>query len=285
MDTFISYSGWILAVAALAFGVWSFFRMKEEREPTIYYRTYIDTMKFTKENRLKVFFDSEEVNQVTTTILFFWNNGKRPIKKEDLPTQLMVVYPADDVRILDFKVLKVSRDLVNFSVTRCGDSIIELHFDFLDRDDGAVIAITHSGDEYVSPTIIGTVIGVPKGIPIHYLEKNPFYRISDLEYFKGIFSKNSLMERMKRSFGVDFIAYWFGSMLGLIIGIVASPALLKGFPIWLLQIIKFFGSQPVMALYSFILIVIIVSLCGRFMQFRMKQNFPFPKSLDVVVKK
>ena len=107
----------LIGLSGTIFGVWSYFRMKEEREPQCYYVNYIDIIKYSpsrNRNRLKVYFDNQEVDEVFTTYLFFWNSGRRPIRREDIPTPLKISYIGENAQILDFTVLKVSTVVLHF---------------------------------------------------------------------------------------------------------------------------------------------------------------------------
>lgn len=284
MDTFVTYSGWIIGLIAFAFGVWSFFRMKEEREPVCYYKTFLKIENFLdkEEEGLKVFYNNKEVEKVTNLYLFFWNKGKRPIKQEDLRSPIQITFPPDDAIILDYKILKVSREEIGFSLTRCDNGSLQINFDFLDINDGAVINLKHNGADNISPIISGTIIGVPKGVEAQYLDKNILVRLPLLKLLKYAFSMNYLHDEMPK-----FILYFVGVLLGFWLGLVTALKSIKPKVFWGRDTEWFFNvdrflSNPIVVVV-FIFLLSALTLFILYLIFERSRRLPYPKSLDISI--
>jgi hypothetical protein len=99
-------------------------------------------------------------------LIVFWNAGEVTITSDDLIQKdpLRLVLP-EDSDILSVSVLKTSRDVTDFKTHANVDrpNEIEITFDFLDSNDGAVIEVLHTSESREAK-VHGTVRGIPRGI-------------------------------------------------------------------------------------------------------------------------
>lgn len=186
LETIINYA---LGIAGILIGVvvsfYTYFKSKESKEPCIYFQTFRDIDKIEggeDEENIKVFYKSEEVDKVYTTYIWFWNKGKRPIHKGDIPAKselkLSLVNEKNDLQILDYKIIKSSRDPINPSLQRIDNSRLKLDFEFLDFMDGWVMEVQHTGGQDVQVKFDGVILGNVDGakvLPTVFIEeeKNP----------------------------------------------------------------------------------------------------------------
>jgi hypothetical protein len=144
-------------------------RSAERKKPTYHGVTYL---KITKSQDappdLQIAFKGERVDRVSSTFIWFWNEGRKPIRRDDIPTTQPLVLRIRDgtanPTILDFAVLRMSRTAVNFQAAKQNDTSLLLTFDFLDFNDGAVLEVQHIGGPLSLPEITGVVLGAPDGI-------------------------------------------------------------------------------------------------------------------------
>ena len=144
-------------------------RYAERKKPTYDGATYLKIAKSADAPEdIQIAFKGAPVHQVTSTFIWFWNAGRRPIKSEDIPaTQPLVLQIKDEAAratILDFAIRKVSRPAINFQVAKLDDARLRLTFDFLDFHDGAVVEVQHVGGPLSIPEITGVVLGAPAGM-------------------------------------------------------------------------------------------------------------------------
>ena len=131
MDTesIINYS---LGIGGIVIGLLSsiyfYLRSKEVKEPHIYYQTYknIDKIEDGEQNSdVKIFYKSEEVDRVFTTYIWFFNRGKKPITASDVPSDAELVLhlnsEENDLRILDYKIIKETRKPINANVSKINE--------------------------------------------------------------------------------------------------------------------------------------------------------------------
>lgn len=164
MSSVIATVGLILGVVgvlvAVGFALWS----RRVKNPIWYYRTRrIIGGEANSSGDISIHFREQPVPQVSVTNLGFVNLGKDSILNSDVRKPVTISF-GDDVSILkEPVVVGCSRSEIDFSATREGKSV-KLSFDFLDHLDGAVVEVTHTGDENSKIQLEGTIRGVRKGI-------------------------------------------------------------------------------------------------------------------------
>jgi hypothetical protein len=99
-------------------------------------------------------------------------------------TTVTLVLP-ENVILLDFRVLKISRSVVNFSMARCDEQSIKIFFNFLDKNDGVAIELKHTGDKEIIPRIDGTILGVHNNINVKGIKRETLYRESFMSFITG----------------------------------------------------------------------------------------------------
>ncbi len=110
---------------------------------------------------VRILFDGQEVPHIMRTLVWVWNAGNSTLRGEDIVSkdQLRLAYNSK-TQVLSVRVLKVTREALGF-VAAPGDipSMVFINFDYLDRKDGALIEILHTGKGL--PGFYGTIKGVP----------------------------------------------------------------------------------------------------------------------------
>lgn len=106
------------------------------------------------------------IPRLTRSVLIIWNNGENTLSGTDIvekdPLRLAV---GMDGRILSVSVLKTSRPVNDFRVISppaFWTNEAPLSFDFLDKNDGAVIEVLHTSSNR-TPSLLGTMRGLPQG--------------------------------------------------------------------------------------------------------------------------
>jgi hypothetical protein len=169
---FINYAGFFIGVLGILLSIFLFIRGKEVKDPRCYFKNIKNIYKLSdeKDSKIKISYNQEEVNRVFTTYVWIWNNGKKPINKADIPCDSKVKINFSDEKffpkILDFDVIKESRSEINFSVSQDSETSLIISFDFLDKYDGAVLEIQHTGSEFTELQSSGVILGVPEGLRI-----------------------------------------------------------------------------------------------------------------------
>lgn len=158
----------ILTIVSLISAVYFYRKSKEQRNPLSYYVTFREIDKLYSDNsEIRISFRDEIVERVYTTYVWFWNAGRKPILPQDVrPNQKLDMRISDDdytLRILDYRIVTTSRPEVGVQVARASDNMLTIAFEFLDRNDGWLIELQHTGD-YFSDIEYPTVILGTEGI-------------------------------------------------------------------------------------------------------------------------
>lgn len=110
---------------------------------------------------------AEKIESVFTTFLKFANLGKEPIRGSDIAKSNPIKVNIKGVRTLDIQVAGNTRKVNNVSlknqVMRNEITSVDVNFEFLDYQDGALIKILSVGDES-EISLTGDIIGMPEGI-------------------------------------------------------------------------------------------------------------------------
>lgn len=213
-------------------------------EPSIAYQSAHQTVIGNYSNKfegkeLKLYFNDELVEQVSKTQIAMWNQGAKTVKGSDIVAKdpIRIVSP-EGSKILAFSIISSTREINGCKLEMNNDSLEEilLAFDYLDRRDGVVIEIIHTGGK-LKPVPHGNIKGMPKGIrnkgSVTYplLEEKTKKSIADrLKWFAMICGLSLFLlaflsynyffiDKMKLfdDFGRNIIPAFFGSLISVMI--------------------------------------------------------------------
>lgn len=157
----------ISIMLAIFFGIYA---LLKRSNPKLVYQARLQLLiggpKASLSEFVQVLYKDTPVPRLTSTLLFIWNDGQAPIRRNDISARDPLRFELEgDGAILDVSIVKVSRSANQFGahVVANSPSVIECEFDFLDREDGAVVQILHTAQaSRLKPS--GTIIGTPEGI-------------------------------------------------------------------------------------------------------------------------
>ncbi|MFB2937719.1 hypothetical protein ACE1B6_20925 [Aerosakkonemataceae cyanobacterium BLCC-F154] len=117
-----------------------------------------------KSKLLEMYYAGHKIERLTVTRIAFWNAGNETIDRKDIaaadPIKIVL---SSGYNILDVKLIyekdKVNQFNFNF---QSGNPDVILNFDYLDKHDGAIIQIVHTGEDSKNFEIYGRVKGVGK---------------------------------------------------------------------------------------------------------------------------
>ncbi len=186
--------GYLIGLLGILASITIYFRSKSRVDLRFVYKHIREVSRISSAHRkIKVTFEKNEVPRVTRTLICIWNNGRRPLRRDDIPKNDRLTFtlhdPKADVEILDFDILKVVRPSTNFTVKGHADAPgVVLDFDYLDRRDGAIIEIQHTGTADASLVLGGVILGPHKVVKVN--EKvffRPFARDLFSTFWEQIF--------------------------------------------------------------------------------------------------
>jgi hypothetical protein len=114
---------------------------------------------------LTIAYRGQPISRLTSTVIVVWNAGRKTIQQGDLVEKDPLRFEwDDDAQILDVRIARVSREAIDFRVSRLPEkaSALAYSFDFLDQRDGARIVVLHTGKS-LKPRLAGSVRGLRAG--------------------------------------------------------------------------------------------------------------------------
>lgn len=113
---------------------------------------------------LEIRYSGQKVENVTVTTVAFWNGGNETMNGSDVATTDPISFRVkNDFRILEAIVVSMQDASNKIDLTRSRDErSVRLDFEYLDRNQVAVLQVIHTGKSSNDITISGTVKGAGK---------------------------------------------------------------------------------------------------------------------------
>jgi hypothetical protein len=92
-----------------------------------------------------------------------WNSRWAVVRGVDIAEKDPLRIGFREGEILDVRSVKETREAIQFEAEARG-GVCYMDFDFLDRHDGVVLDLLHTGSDTDKPSIQGTVKGLPAGV-------------------------------------------------------------------------------------------------------------------------
>jgi len=110
---------------------------------------------------LEIKYSGENVENLSITKFAFWNAGRETIRKNDfINNDELSIQTSDDILIYDYKI-ELEDERNNFKVIQIEKALL-LKFDFLDKNEGILMTIYHSGTKSSDIKIKGSFMGSNK---------------------------------------------------------------------------------------------------------------------------
>lgn len=120
-------------------------------------------------NKLKIYYNGSLANCLTVSKIAFWNSGRETINISDVaPRAPPKIISKGNYKLLDANVVYSKNYVnafdisVNFDESSQVITDVKICFDYLDRTEGGVIRIVHTGKSSKDIEILGTLKGVGK---------------------------------------------------------------------------------------------------------------------------
>lgn len=163
-----SFLGWTIPIILSLYLFNLSFAPREPRFLVDYYRTEILNSKLISRVPIKVIKNNGEeiASDLTAVKLYFGNTGKRSIKKEHILEDIIFKIDDPEVEIIDFRVLRESRDIVGFCINPIDGSKNNIRIDFkiLEYRDAAELQIIYAGNPEADFKLVSGIIEESKPI-------------------------------------------------------------------------------------------------------------------------
>lgn len=180
--SWLAYIGLFIGILGILFSVYTYLATRVYREPMFVVdpsRTVIlhaDTVSTAPIRVLKS--NGEEIKSDLTTIkFFFWNNGPLAIKRDNILRNLIISLDAPGGEIIDYRILKVSREINKCEISPVlgANKKLKINFLILEEGDGLSGQIMYEGPRDAGLKISGVIEGVPRILTNPLVEKKRFW--------------------------------------------------------------------------------------------------------------
>jgi hypothetical protein len=166
MNKFLKVGNALLGIIGIASGAFFYYDGLKEREPTFIVDPIVSTIvdkELVKDKPLKILNSKgiEITQDVNVLTFYFFNQGNESIRQENILSDLTLSLPIN-CEILDYKILKVSRDVSKIRLLK-NDSIknsISINFKILEKSDGFTGQIIYLGGKENRLALRGEIEGV-----------------------------------------------------------------------------------------------------------------------------
>ncbi|KAF0107044.1 MAG: hypothetical protein FD146_2154 [Anaerolineaceae bacterium] len=176
IDTILGISGTILGIIGLITGYIFYRKGLRVKIPTvsIFGNTLVQES-ISKFNGIEIFYKGNKVDDLTVTKVLLWNQGRETISRNDLveanPLRIEI---EGESKIFDVSIIKTMNPANQFSaILKPDGKSAEIVFDYVDKDQGAVIQVIHTSKDSKSIKVKGDFKGA---VLESYLPQNELKR-------------------------------------------------------------------------------------------------------------
>ena len=173
IDTILGILGTLLGVVGLITGYIFYRKSLKVKSPLFLIKSNnLIQDNITSISGLGVTYKGIKVQNLTVTRILFWNDGSDTIDNNDLViANPLRIVGKEDCTILSVNVLESNNPSSKFSARlNKKENCVTIDFDYLDRNQGAVVQVFHSGKNSTGISIVGDI----KGAKIQSYKRNGF---------------------------------------------------------------------------------------------------------------
>ncbi len=139
----------VLTIGSVIYAMYCQYANKERREISYTKKTNV-LIRRRKSlfEKLLITYDTREIENLCISTFTLWNSGNRTISSQDMvKTKEIAVCLANNAKILDVEIIKVVETTNQFRIEKIDDSMVKIIFDYIDKKEGLVFQIMHTGSE------------------------------------------------------------------------------------------------------------------------------------------
>jgi len=180
LNPWLSILSFLLALLGVILAVVFFIKSRRMKEPRFAIRSFNLVRDFTSRlEALEMLYAGQRIQNLTVSKIAFWNNGAETINGQDIASaDPLVAKLKEGLTILDASVLFVKNEANQFSIDVSDDSSeLFLKFDYVDKGEGVVIQVLHTGRSSADIQLAGTIKGGGKPIEQFFPRLRPLMRL------------------------------------------------------------------------------------------------------------
>jgi hypothetical protein len=179
------FLGPVIGLVGISLALYFHAQAVQERTPTYYVspqRAVIVDATAPGLSELQILHRGQPVgNSVVAVTLYFWNDGRLPIRRADV-LEPVAVQIAAGAEILEARIQKVSRPVVKFStgeVPSDARNFLPIDFEILEKGDGAALQMIYAGTPDARIDVTGTIVGAGDPRILSTSTSSQFFKRSD----------------------------------------------------------------------------------------------------------
>ena len=139
----------LIAIAGFIYAIVCQFINKEKKEFSYSLKTnHLIRKKKSKFEKLHVAYEGQEIENLCISKFAIWNSGNRTLNDVDMvETKELTIYTLNESKILDYELVLSSEKTNNFSIQRIDEHTIKIFFKYVDKKDGIIVQVIHTGYE------------------------------------------------------------------------------------------------------------------------------------------
>jgi hypothetical protein len=206
----------ILSLIGIVLAILFYFKSRRKKSIMYYFKSDLLIQDFIQKIKgLTIKFFEKNINELTVTKIVFWNNGTETINANDIPTNdKFSIIIANDYDILDvsiINIINITND-INFFISENGKEI-NINFEYLDKSDGFILQILHTGTCSENFVINGTIKSFGKIFKGKYNKYYKKFSIFDIiqDFFVFVtsitFSSYAIISKISTSITIIMIIF------------------------------------------------------------------------------
>lgn len=138
----------VCTVFSVIYAIYAGVKGKEKKEISYIVNTY-EIVRAGKNMipEFQISYRGQTIDDLTVTRFAIWNSGNRLLNSNDIvdTKPLSITSNDDGPAILDASIIKRSEESNKFTIDKKGAHCAELQFDYMDKQDGIIVQILHTG--------------------------------------------------------------------------------------------------------------------------------------------
>ena len=137
-----------ISIASFAFAIYTWIVGKKVKEISVDYTSnHIVKKGKSPIPKLEMRYDGKSIDNLSSTIFYFWNSGNEVINADDLVKVCPLKIRCDSEKILDAQIIKQSDESNSFFIKRITPEEVELQFEYINCGEGVSVQVLHAGEE------------------------------------------------------------------------------------------------------------------------------------------
>lgn len=139
-----------------------------------------------KFEKLSITYAGEQIDNLSVSRFTIWNSGNKTLNKDDIvATKEVTITALGENKILDAELILCSEETNKFSVAITDEHTVKVLFDYIDKREGAVVQILHTGTH----DTLSIDYKIKGGLPIKKFINERFFRVIDKVFNRRITRK------------------------------------------------------------------------------------------------